>query len=168
MDFGVNILTYVLDDEKAIIKSIKGLFEADAVKNYKLFDNPELFLKEPLEQVHICVLDHILKGYDRTGLEIMIEVLKRNPACYVIAISAQMRMDVVIQYINHGVYKYISKLDPHFTEDLVLFIKKAAAEVIRDYNFYYGLIKRQEKIEQTLRSYDEKKLNVEKSRANET
>ena len=154
MEFGINILTYVLDDEKVILNAIDQIFKESGFTNYTLFNNPDEFLAAPFENVHICIVDYILKGYPVSGLDVMIEILKRNPICYVIAISSQTDIDVVISFLNHGAFKYINKLGPRFIEDLTSFVEKACEYVRRDYTLYNNLIQKQLKVQRAIDKID--------------
>lgn len=150
MEQSVNILTVVLDDERLILERIGAAFKECEVENYTLFNNPIDFLNNKFEDVHICVVDYLLKGYKITGLDIMNEVLTKNPRCYVIVISAQTDISVVVDFLNHGAYKYIDKLKNNFIDELILFVKAATTEVLRDLKFYQTLITRQKKLQEVI------------------
>ena len=132
------ILTYVLEDNEVLLTVIKGLLDRAGITEYQLFSNPAQFIKEFTDDVHVCVIDYHLPG-ETNGLEVLQRVLARNPRCKAIIISAQEKLDIVIDILNAGAYKYIRKNDDQFNEKLVRYLQQAIERINHDLIFYHAL-----------------------------
>lgn len=136
----INILTYVLDDNDDLLTLIDQLLRKNNITEYRLFNNAGDFFKEFHDKVHICIIDYYLPGV-MTGLEVMQEVLKRNPRCYVIVMTAQDDINVVIKCLNKGARKYVDKRRDNYLHILIGYLQKAINEIRDDIEFYFEMAK---------------------------
>jgi DNA-binding response OmpR family regulator len=135
----LNILIFVLDDHVETLNNIKKVFDFENLSNYRFFTDQTKFLEALNDDVHIAIVDYWLYG-DRNGISVIKSILEKNPQCFVIMMSAQSEMDVVVEGVNAGVDRYIMKQKPDWLASMVTFVKEGIEIVKRDLDWYYKLI----------------------------
>ena len=55
----------------------------------------------------IVLLDLIMPGAN--GMDLLDQIIKRNPATYVVLLTGQNRVDYAVQAVNKGAYDYLTK-----------------------------------------------------------
>lgn len=138
-DFIVNIVTFVLDDHPLVLTVIDNEFKKAGIDNYRLFDNPEQFLSQMNENVHIAVIDYLLGDSAMNGVEVCKKLLEKNPRCYIIIMSGQVSIDVVIDMLNAGAKKYVAKWKKNYESEVVEFVRTGIKTIERDLE-YYGIL----------------------------
>ena len=103
-----SITTYVLDDEPGILVGIQTAFEAANIPDCSYYQFPKEMLDVLSPAVDIAIIDFGLSGAV-DGLYVMREVYKHNPAAFCIAMSATQNADVVIDFLNAGVSRFVRK-----------------------------------------------------------
>lgn len=117
----VNIGTFILEDDIEIHEVIKGMLDETGWTNYQIHDTPEGFLEQLDADVNICVIDHILNS-GLSGFDVLKKVKEKNKWSYVIVMTGQADINIVIDYLNSGADKYVSKSGktiPEYMDDLI-------------------------------------------------
>lgn len=128
-DTSVNILTYILEDDKEIHSIISDLLRQHNFTNFHFFVDPETFLASLTADINICVIDHYLTG--TTGLDMIQQVKDKNENSYVIVVSGQRNFDIAIEYLNQGADKYIDKNKVDYIERLIKCLQDGVSEASR-------------------------------------
>lgn len=113
----------VLDDNISDLEFIARHLKKNGITDFKLFDNPDLFLKEIDEDVITVVLDHQLGV--TTGFEIMEDVIDLNPICFIIILSGNSDPHIIMEYGNHDAFRYVLKNDEGYLDKIVFYIRQA-------------------------------------------
>lgn len=104
----LNIIFFVLDDDKDLLQLMEELIKKNGITNYKLFTHHEEFMQAITDDIHVCVIDHFLTG-GLTGIHICHEIKRRNKDSFVIVMTGQRSFDVAIEYLNTCANRYIDK-----------------------------------------------------------
>ncbi|MCX7862775.1 MAG: response regulator [Bacteroidales bacterium] len=120
-----DIQIFIVDDDELLIKILQTKFKQNT--NYKIttFTSGDDFLSfyknlpKPKKQVHILVLDYLLKPHEplqtsKNGIHYLQEVKKINPDIQVLLISAVDNPDIAIQAQNSGALAFIKKNENAF------------------------------------------------------
>lgn len=140
----INITVFVLDDQEHVVNVISALFNKEGLSNHKVFTSAEDFFEELNEDVHVAVIDYFLPG-KMNGLQVCKKLLSFNPSCFIIIMSAQTDMGVVVEFINSGANRYIEKKGDYLAK-LVQFTKEGIAHVRADMEFIYKLLEKQKSL----------------------
>lgn len=97
----------VVDDERRMCIVIKAGLEVDGHLVELAFDGNEALQKITANQFDIVITD--LKMPGKTGLEILDEVKRRNPATEVILMTAYATTQTAIEAMKKGAYDYVIK-----------------------------------------------------------
>jgi len=119
----VNIVTFILDDSKIELNLMERVFKSSGIENFKLFTKEEDFWMHYHKDVHVAVLDYLIKPGN--GLDIAEKLLEKNPYCKIIIRSSIEDDDVPIRAINIGIYKWIKKNEENDLEKCVNYVKRA-------------------------------------------
>lgn len=136
----VNIMTHVLDDHPMVLKVIERCFEKVGIKKYKLFQKADDFLKASDETCHIAVIDYLLNTSDLTGVDVCKKLIEKNPRCYVIIMSGQGSIEVVIDMLNSGAKKYVPKWEANYEMKVAEFVQEGIQIIKRDLEYYQLLL----------------------------
>jgi len=136
----INIMTYVLDDNQTVVKLIEQAFKNVGILNYRTFQDEIEFLTCLNDDVHVAVIDYVLKG-EINGLQVAVKLLEENPRCYVIIMSSQESNKVIIEFMNAGAWKYVQK-EGNYILEVVSYVQKAAQLIKKDIEFYTTLIEK--------------------------
>ena len=119
----------VLDDNIDDLELIGHHFKKHGIDNVKLFDNPDLFLKEIDEDVITVVLDHQMGM--KTGLEVMKEVIDLNPVCFIIILSGNNDPHIILKYLNNDAFRYVLKSENDYLDQVVFYVRQAQDRINR-------------------------------------
>lgn len=105
----LKIEIFAIDDDPGMRELISDIFKMNNIDNYRIFAEPQHLLASLTDNVHICIVDYILNN-DMNGLDLIKEIVKRNPHTWFIMLSGQSDQRVVVDYMN-AVYgsRYIEK-----------------------------------------------------------
>lgn len=117
----LNILSLVLDDDAEILEIIEDLLMQHGIVNYKLYTNYTDLLEQINGGIYVCVLDHFLSG-GKTGLDVCQTIKEKSKDSYVIVMTGQTNIDVVISYLNNCADKYIDKSRRDYLELLIKYM----------------------------------------------
>lgn len=135
----LNIQIFAIDDDKSMTDLLGEIFKMNNIENYKLFNNPHELLDSLTDDVHICIVDYIL-NYEMNGLDLIKEIVKKNPHCWFIMLSGQSDKKVIIEYLN-SVYgsRYIEKNSViPLSVSLMAHLKDIVKHIYFIDNFYYN------------------------------
>lgn len=139
------VYTYCLDDSELFLDVINEYFKEYGITHYRLFTNYDQFISAVNRDVRICVIDHSLSNR-MTGIQAVRHVKQISKGCYFIILSGMDDVDVVIDYLNEGIYKYIRKT-PDCLNQLVNHIHLATDEIKRKLVFLEELNRFKDAIE---------------------
>lgn len=119
----LNILSLVLDDDTEILEIIEGLLKQHGIINYKLFTKYTDLLEQISGGIYVCVLDHFLTG-GKTGLDVCKTIKENSKDSYVIVMTGQQDIKVVIDYLNSCADKYIDKNRKDYLDLLIKYMSE--------------------------------------------
>lgn len=126
----------VLDDNEDDLALIGHHFKKHGIVDFKLFNNPEPFLQEINEEVIIVIIDHYLSSI-KTGLDVMKEVVDMNPVCYPIVVSGSNDPNIILDYCNNDVFRYVLKsTDQKYLDTIVINIRQAEGRIKRIIDYF--------------------------------
>jgi DNA-binding NtrC family response regulator len=123
-------MIHLLDDSRYDLELITKCLEKNKIYDYKSFTNEELFLQELNTNVVVVLIDHLISA-GKTGLEIMKEVVERNPICYPIIVSGNENTKVILEYVDNDCFRYILKSDKDYLSKIVKAVKQAEDRIER-------------------------------------
>ncbi len=153
MNKTVNILSFVLDDDKDILLIIEDLLKENSITNYRLFHSDEEFLNSMTQDIHVCVIDHFLTG-KQTGLDVCRKTKARNKNSFIIVMSGQRDPDVIIAYLNECADKYVDKNKKDYLKTLIDYLKVGIETVVER-------LERMEKLEHKINAIRERRKQYE-------
>lgn len=121
----INIITFGLDDDPLFLKGLELLLMKEKIP-HRLFSTSKEFLENFNDSVHICLLDVNLQE-EMTGHDVMLEVLKINPLCFVIIISGVADIKVGINLMNEGGSRFVMKGGAGFLDEIVKYVRQGIA-----------------------------------------
>lgn len=119
----LNILSLVLDDDVEILEIIEGLLKEHGITGYKLFTKYTDLLEQINGDVYVCVIDHFLTG-GVTGLDVCKIIKENSKDSYVIIMTGQQDIKVVIEYLNSCADKYIDKHQRDYLDLLIKYVNE--------------------------------------------
>ncbi len=123
----IHILLLALDDDQDMLDLVEPVLHSVGIDDYKLFLEEEEFEKHLTSGIHICLIDHYLsKG--KTGLPLCKEIKKKSPHSFIVVISGQGSMQVVIDYLNSCADRYVDKNKQDHPKQLVKFLEEGLKE----------------------------------------
>lgn len=120
----INILIHGLDDDESVRMLLEEQMELNGVNNFRMFSDPEEFLKHLNAKPHICIIDYLLPG-ELTGLGITRIVIDQNSECKVIMMSGLKDFIVLRDFFRAGGFDWVDKDESHFQDELVKVVQKA-------------------------------------------
>jgi two-component system, OmpR family, response regulator len=107
-------LVFFVDDDKMMLNLLEYTLKNRRDFEVKTFFSGEECLKNLELKPDLIVLDHIFKtnGANRmTGMEVLIEIKKRNKSLPVVILTSQEDENVAKEFITKGASRYIPKND---------------------------------------------------------
>lgn len=98
------------------------------ITEFRIFTDKDRFLAAIDRNVVVVVLDHFLDG-PITGLEIMKEVIAKNPICYPIILSGSNDWRTILKYQEADSFRYIVKNEIDWLDKLVISINQALRRI---------------------------------------
>ena len=114
-------LIYFVDDDKMILNLLEYTFSSRDSYTVKTFRKGEDFLASLTEKPDLVVLDHsfVLQTSEyKNGLEILKKIREKDSSVPVIILSGEQNAEVINEYLQIGVNKFISK-DSYFIDSLI-------------------------------------------------
>ena len=145
----LKIEIFAIDDDPAMRELIDNIFQLNKVENYRIFAEPKTLLKSLTDDVHICIVDYILNN-EMNGLDLIKEIVKKNPHTWFIMLSGQSDKSVIVEYMN-SVYgsRYIEKGgNPPLNESLIIQLNDIIRHIYFIDDFYHTATRIQEGIRQ--------------------
>lgn len=116
-------MIHLLDDSQDDLEIVERYLVRNGITDFKSFTDEELFLKELNRDVLVVLIDHFLPK--RIGLQVMKDVIEKNPICYPIIVSGNDNVRVVLDYVNCDCFRYILKNDENYLSKIVHAIREA-------------------------------------------
>lgn len=127
-NYPINLLVDILDDDDTVLLVVEEQLKLNGITNYRMFTDPDEFIKNQNAKPHICIVDYVLDPNVLTGLDITRIVLGNNQYCKVIMVSgieAQMCCRVMREFFFIGGAGWADKNDKDFQGQLVSELQKA-------------------------------------------
>lgn len=103
----VKISILVLDDDNDDLYIITRIIEEMGITNYQMYNDSEVFMQAINTGAHVCIIDHFLTKV--TGLDILYQIKERNKDSFVIGYSGIEDIDVIINYLNGSLDRFVRK-----------------------------------------------------------
>ncbi len=146
----ISIFTHILDDNLDFTLILKDLFKQHPDIEYKIFNKIDEFLKAIQEEKNISIIDYNLKD-KYNGIDLMKIVLEKNPNSYVIMMSSQDSLEVVVDFYEAGGFRYLNKNNRDFTKKLIGSIRDAKTRIQNNLDYYFAVVERFNDTKQTLK-----------------
>ena len=117
-----NLRILVVDDEEVIRDVLQTLLEKDGCEASTASDGAEALALFEADPPDVVLLDLMLP--DRSGLEVLREVRRRDPDAVVVIVTAYSSVEGAIQAMREGAFHYIPK--PFQNQEVLLTVRKAA------------------------------------------
>lgn len=111
----------VIDDEKAIRKSLKEILEYEKYEVEEAADGPEAIEKASKENFDIALCD--IKMPQMDGMEVLTKLLEINPDIPVIILTGHGSVETAVEALKKGAYDFIEK--PFDLNRLIVSIRNA-------------------------------------------
>lgn len=119
----INVLVHIVDDDESMVYELDLVFNKHGI-DHKIYTDPDEFLKTE-DKKRICVIDYRFNNSGMTGFDIAEKVLESNPRCNIIIITGYPDAGDLLKLMNLKAFKYLSKMDDGFTDDLLKYVKQA-------------------------------------------
>ncbi len=147
MERFINIMVFILDDDKDILELIDHKFKEEKIINYRLFYECSDFLSQLTDNVNLAIIDYRMPDCALNGIEITKKVLERNRMCHVIILSGIDSNDVIIEFMNSGAWRYVQKSKRDFLDKLAHHVKEGLENIKRDIEYLSKLMAKEKEIE---------------------
>lgn len=117
-------MVFLLDDSHADLEIIEHHLRKNGISDIKSFTKYEPFLNELTRNVIAVLIDHDISS-DLNGLDVMKKVVNKNPMCYPIIVSGNDSINVILDYVDNGCFRYVVKSDPKYLEKIVENVRQA-------------------------------------------
>jgi len=111
----------ILDDDPAILRLIKDLFQSEAMEVLMESDGDVALRRIPADSPNVAIIDISLPG--KSGLEILAKAKKIDPCLAVIMVSGSGTTQYAIEAMKAGAYDYLTK--PFNLNQLKAVVQKA-------------------------------------------
>lgn len=111
--------TNVLDDDAETNKLLRETFELNGLPNVEFFEDSELFVNALNENIHLCIVDQMLKGSLLQGIDVIRIIRKRFPKCQIIFVSGTSDTRTLKELIRLKPDGYVDKDEDHYMNVLV-------------------------------------------------
>jgi DNA-binding NtrC family response regulator len=132
----LKIAIFLIDDDEHTRTMLDTLLSKNGIANYTIYSDPLQLLRDLHEGVQICVIDYNLNDEIYDGLLLMKAILTVNSYCKCIIMSGHEEAALIKDFLNAGAYKYITKGEKNFAENLVDYINLAIALIREAFTFY--------------------------------
>lgn len=124
------VRTLVIDDCQLVTETLAAVFAHNKYENIHFYNNVKSFFEGFTEDTHIVVVDYMIPNSEMNGIDILKKVKSLNPNCYVIMLSSAGNIDIVIEALEFGIWRYVCKDHENWTDKLLNYATKAKAEII--------------------------------------
>ncbi len=127
----VNIAILGLDDDPDDLIFLENVIKKESITNFKLFLKAERFIEGLSDDIHVCIVDHNLGIEGITGLDILRKIKAKNVESFVIAYTGNKQPNLIIDYINSQVNRFVDKNADHALQHLKEFILDGIAQATK-------------------------------------
>jgi DNA-binding NtrC family response regulator len=108
METKCNPLIFIVDDDLIYQQLLKNELEQNHYTEIEIYSSGSDCLNNLHKKPDIIILDYNLQE-KLNGVQVMKKIKELNPHIHVIIISAQERLEVVINSVKYGAYDYVMK-----------------------------------------------------------
>lgn len=120
-----NIKIGILEDNAVFLDALGVILEGRGFRNYESFLDLHVFMTQFDDSYDILVMDHQL-GKGMTGLDIIDRIYLKNKNIFIILLSASEDFEVLLQYTNKGLERYIVKGRETMLSQIQQFLKEGS------------------------------------------
>lgn len=124
-----NIKIGILEDNAVFLDALGVILEGRGFRNYESFLDLHVFMTQFDDSYDILVMDHQL-GKGMTGLDIIDRIYLKNKNIFIILLSASEDFEVLLQYTNKGLERYIVKGRETMLSQIQQFLKEGSDKMI--------------------------------------
>ena len=127
--------TNVLDDDKDMNEILKEVFELNGLPNVAFYTDSEVFIHQTDENIHLCIIDQVIKGSILQGVEVMRIIRGRFPKCQIIFMSGTDDPKVLREVIRLRPEGYVHKDEPQYMTVLVDVVERCLVDIRNNMEF---------------------------------
>lgn len=133
--------TNVLDDDTDMNELLKEVFELNGLPNVAFYTDSEMFINETDENIHLCIIDQILRGSKLQGIDVMRIIRARYPKCQIVFMSGTDDPVILKEVIRLRPEGYVDKDEPQHITVLVDVVEKCLVDIRKNMEFVAALEK---------------------------
>lgn len=127
--------TNVLDDDKDMNGMLKEIFELNGMPNVTFYTDSDLFVNNTDENIHLCIIDQIIKGSVLQGIDVMRIIRGRYPKCQIVFMSGTDDPTVLREVIRLRPEGYVYKDEPQYLTVLVDVVERCLVDIKKNLEF---------------------------------
>lgn len=131
--------TNVLEDDTDMNELLKEVFDRSGFANVQFFTDSDEFVNNTNENIHLCIIDHIIKGSKLQGIDVIRIIRARYPKCQVIFVSGTDDVRVLRELIRLRPEGYVYKDEPQYITVLVDTVEKCLIDIRKNIEFAMAL-----------------------------
>ena len=124
--------TNVLDDDKDMNEILKEVFELNGLPNVAFYSDSEAFINKTDENIHLCIIDQVIKGSILQGVEVMRIIRGRDPKCQIIFMTGIDDPQILKEIIRLRPEGFVDKDEPQYITVLVDVVEKCLIDIRRN------------------------------------
>lgn len=139
--------TNVLDDDTEMNELLKEVFEMNGLPNVAFYTDSDVFVNDLSENIHLCIVDQVIKGSRLQGIEVVRIIKGRFPKCQIVFVSGTDDPNVLKELLKLRPEGYVDKDQPEFIRCLVEVVEGRLIEIRKNLELAIGLEIYQKKYE---------------------
>lgn len=131
--------TNVLEDDKDMNELLKEVFELNGLPNVTFYTDSEVFMKNINENIHLCIVDQVIKGSILQGIDVMKIIRARFPKCQIIFMTGIDDTEVFKEALRVRPEGYVDKNEPQYITVLVDVLERCLVDIRKNMEFAIAL-----------------------------
>ena len=124
-----SLRTNVLDDDKDMIALLKEIFALNGLPNVQFYTDSDVFVEQLDENIHLCIIDQVIKGSILQGVDVMKIIRGRFPKCQIIFMTGMDDPKVLKEALRIRPEGYVDKNESQYITVLVEQVEKCLTEI---------------------------------------
>lgn len=121
--------TNVLDDDTDMNDLLKEIFSFNGLPNVEFYTDSDVFVEQMDENIHLCIIDQIIKGSRLQGVDVMKIIRGRFPKCQIIFMTGVDDPKVLKEALRIRPEGYVDKNEEQYITVLVEVVEKCLTEI---------------------------------------
>lgn len=140
--------TNVLDDDTEMNELLKEVFDMNGLPNVAFYTDSDVFISELNENIHLCIIDQIIKGSRLQGIDVVKIIRGRFPKCRIVFVSGTDDPKVLKELLRLKLDGYVDKGQPELIRCLVEVVESQLVEIRMNLELSIGLEQYQKRYEE--------------------